>query len=45
MNDHTILQNQILIMKSMIALLSDDSLIKELYDQIMFTEARLRALS
>lgn len=42
--DKTILQNQVIIMKALATLTSDVELLKELKEQIIFTEARIRAL-
>lgn len=45
MNDITVLENQVLIMKALLSLVGDKDLKEKLKDQIMFTKARISALT
>jgi hypothetical protein len=43
--DIAVLMNQLVMMKALLSLVQDAALIKQLKEQIVFTEARIRAAS
>lgn len=45
MDNIALLQNQLVIMKALLTVVKSEEIIKELKEQIIFTEARIRALS